>query len=133
MSTQRLEIQFQINHAVAINIAILIFSLMIKHLKEMLVTFSHWNTHNLFRRMTLFIRYSVTGTRIKRGSSSGWTRVQPLVCKWFFVCQFLNLLIINKNWPNWNIRHSVLTSFILHWTLLWINLLKFGITAPEFS
>ena len=37
-------------------------------------------THNLFRRITLLISYSVTGTSIKTGNSNSWTRVQPLVC-----------------------------------------------------
>ena len=35
----------------------------------MLLTFSHRNTYNLFRRMTLLISYSPTGTRIKIGGS----------------------------------------------------------------
>ena len=39
----------------------------------------HRNTHNLFRRMILLIIYSVTGMRIKTGSSISWTRVQPLI------------------------------------------------------
>ena len=47
--------------------------------------FLHRNAHNLFRRMTLLISYSVTGTRIKTESSSGWTRVKPLVCSDFRV------------------------------------------------
>ena len=49
----------------------------------MLLTFLHRNTDNLFRRITLLISYSVTGARIKIGSSSGWTRVQSLVCSDF--------------------------------------------------
>ena len=51
----------------------------------MLLRFLHRNTHDLFRRMTLLISYSVTGTRIKTGSFSDWTQVQPLVCSDFYV------------------------------------------------
>ena len=51
----------------------------------MLLTFLHRNTHNLFRKMALLISYAVTGTRIKIESSSGWTRVQALVCSDFRV------------------------------------------------
>ena len=45
--------------------------------------FLHRIIHNLFRRMTLLTSYSGTGTRIKIGSTSGWTGVQPLVCNDF--------------------------------------------------
>ena len=52
----------------------------------------HRNIHNLFRKMTLLVSYSVSGTRIKIGSSSGWTRIQQLVCSDFRlpVPEFIN-------------------------------------------
>ena len=59
----------------------------------MLLTFLHQNTTNLFRRMTLLISSSVTDTRMKTGSSSGWTQIQPLmVCSDFrvLVPEFFN-------------------------------------------
>ena len=48
------------------------------------------------------------------------------------VCQYLNLLIINKNWRNENIGLLVLISFIPNKILLSINLSNLVITAPEF-
>ena len=51
----------------------------------MLLTFLHRNKHNLFRRLILLISHSVTGTRIKTGSSISWTRVQPVVSSDFRV------------------------------------------------
>ena len=58
-------------------------------------TYVFTSNHNLFRRMTILISCSAIGMRIKLGSSSDWTRVQPVVCSDFRVPvpEFIKVLV----------------------------------------